>query len=85
MAQVGPMELVFLIVLGANVVGLGSALWATMDAALAPDEAWTASGQSKLVWVLVPIGAGVVCGLFAPIAAAIYAWKVRPLVRPRAD
>ncbi|HVW33020.1 MAG TPA: hypothetical protein VHL53_10815 [Acidimicrobiia bacterium] len=30
-------------------------IWGIVDAAMRPDEVWSAAGQSKLVWVLIEI------------------------------
>jgi hypothetical protein len=49
-------------------------LWALVDAAMVPKERWRAAGRHKLLW-LVLIFYGYV------VAAAWYAWRVRPAIR----
>jgi hypothetical protein len=43
--NLGPTELLILLVL--------FLVWGIIDAAVRPDSAWAAAGQSKLVWVVV--------------------------------
>ena len=69
-----------LLLAGLGLVGLVPAIWAAIDAALKPDPAWQAAGQSKLLWVLLPLALGLLCALAAPIVAATYALAIRPKV-----
>ena len=63
-------------------VGLALALWASIDAASRPEEAWTRSGQSRVLWIALPIAALVLPppGVGIAVALAYLGW-VRPKVR----
>ncbi len=62
--------------------GLALALWASIDAATRPQEGWERSGQSKTLWIALPIAALVLPppGLSLAVALAYFGW-VRPKVR----
>ena len=67
--MIGPVELVFiLIALGATVV---LPIWGLTDAAMRPDEVWAASGQSKVVWLVLQV-------LLWTLGAVIYFIAIRP-------
>jgi hypothetical protein len=46
-----PELLIILFILGTMVLPI----WGIIDAAVRPDPAWTAIGQSKIVWILVMV------------------------------
>jgi len=62
--------LVLLVVLGFLVFPV----WGIIDAAIRPDAAWAAAGQSKVVWVLVQIFLWV-------IGSAVYFVAIRPKLK----
>lgn len=64
----GPTELLILLVLFVLPV------WGIIDAAIRPDAAWAAAGQSKVVWVLVQIFLWV-------IGSAVYFVAIRPKLK----
>jgi hypothetical protein len=71
MFNIGLPELVLLLVI---LLVMVLPIWSVLDAALRPDGAWQAAGQSKVVWVLVI--------LFMPLVGSlIYFAAVRPKVR----
>jgi hypothetical protein len=67
----GPAELLILLVLFLLPV------WGIIDAAIRPDSAWAAVGQSKLVWVVVQIFLWV-------IGSAVYFVAIRPKLKAAA-
>jgi hypothetical protein len=76
----GITELIIIVGIFGTLVGLGLAVWAAIDAAMKPDEAWRSAGQNKLAWVIVPLLSGLLCGVLGAIAAGIYLFSVRPKV-----
>ena len=48
----GPAELVFLAFILFNLI---FPIWGIIDAAIRPDTVWAATGQNKIVWVLVQV------------------------------
>jgi predicted membrane channel-forming protein YqfA (hemolysin III family) len=67
--MIGPVELVFILVaLGATVV---LPIWGLVDAATRPDAVWAASGQSKVVWLILQV-------LLWTLGALIYFIAIRP-------
>jgi hypothetical protein len=65
--SLGPMELLFFVVLFLPV-------WGIIDAAVRPDSAWAAAGQSKVVWVLVQI-------FLSILGTAVYFVAIRPKLK----
>jgi uncharacterized membrane protein len=62
-------------------VPLGVVVYGAVDAALLPAEAWRATGQSKLLWIILPFGGLLLCIVAGPIMTAIYLAATRPRVR----
>jgi hypothetical protein len=52
-------------------------IWGVIDAAIRPDRAWKAAGQSQVVWVIVML-------LLPLIGAIVYFAVIRPKVREAA-
>ncbi|HEY8544290.1 MAG TPA: hypothetical protein VIL36_04550 [Acidimicrobiales bacterium] len=71
----GPEIVALLVALGAFSL---PPLWAVIDAAVRPDWAWDAVGQSKVLWVVLPIVVGLSC--LGWIVAIVYFTKIRPQV-----
>jgi quinol-cytochrome oxidoreductase complex cytochrome b subunit len=68
MAGLGAPELLILIfILSAMVLPI----WGIIDAAVRPDAVWAATGQNKIVWVLVQI-------VLSTLGAVIYFAAIRP-------
>lgn len=68
--------IIFLVV----VVNLGLVVWALVDIAGHTDAAWTAAGQSKVMWILVIVLTALFCGL-GWLASIIYLVTTRPKLR----
>jgi hypothetical protein len=66
--NVGPMELIFI---GIFLVSFVLPVWGIIDAAVRPDAVWAATGQNKIVWVLVQI-------FLWTLGAIIYFVAIRP-------
>ncbi len=62
-------------------VSFGLALWALIDAASRPDEAFRQAGQSKVLWIILPIVGFVLLGFVAAILGIVYLAAIRPKVR----
>jgi hypothetical protein len=78
------LELIVIVAILGSLVGVGLAVWAAIDAASKSDEAWRNAGQNKVVWIIVPVGTSLLCGLLGIVAVAIYAFNVRPKVAAHA-
>lgn len=60
------------------VVGPAVGIWAIVDAAIRPTEAFDRLGQSKLVWILVLAVTTFLCGPLGLVPAIYYLAAVRP-------
>lgn len=80
----GPELLILLAVVPALMVSVALPLWAIVDAATRPDWAWTAAGQSKVLWIILPIVGSLSC--VGWILAIVYLAVIRPgVVRAEAQ
>jgi hypothetical protein len=70
----GPEVLIVLLILLAPAVGI----WAIVDAAIRPTEAFDRLQQSKLVWILVLAITAVLCGPLGLVPSIYYLAGVRP-------
>jgi hypothetical protein len=70
--------LAFFALLG--LASLGLVIWAVVDAASRPDWAWLQSGQSKGLWIALPIVLLLFCGIVGAILAVVYLASIRPQV-----
>jgi hypothetical protein len=70
--------LAFFIILG--LASLGVVIWGVIDAASRPDWAWNQSGQSKGLWIALPIVFLILCGVVGGILAVVYLTSIRPQV-----
>ena len=76
MFRLGAPELVILLVLAATLL---LPVWGVVDAATRPEQAFTAAGQNKTLWIILN-GAGIlVCGVGA-VLAVVYLAAIRPRV-----
>jgi Na+-transporting NADH:ubiquinone oxidoreductase subunit NqrE len=77
--DLGPIEIVIIVVLALVLVGLSLALpiWAIVDAAGRPDAVWTAAGQNKVLWIVLIAALTVTCGA-GWIVAIVYLAAIRP-------
>ena len=71
----GPVEL--LIILVVAVVALALPIWAIVDAASRPDAVWAATGQNKVLWIVLIAVLTVLCGV-GWIIALVYLLAIRP-------
>lgn len=78
--NIGAPELLVILLLVGGLVALGGVVWAVIDAAGHPEWAWQQAGQSKVVWIVVPIVALVLCGVFSLILVGVYFTSIRPQV-----
>lgn len=65
----GPVELAFILVALAATVVLP--IWGLTDAAMRPHAVWAASGQSRVVWLIIQV-------LLWTLGAVIYFIAIRP-------
>ena len=76
---VGTAELlVVFLIFGTLAFGIVPAIWAAVDAARQPDDAWHMVGMDRATWVLIPVSAALLCAPGGAIAAAFYFLRVRP-------
>jgi hypothetical protein len=73
--DLGVPELLIILLL---VVPVALPIWAVIDAAVRPDTAWAATGQNKILWVVLPIVTNVLC--LGWVAAIVYFAAIRPKV-----
>ena len=69
--SIGPVELLVLLVMLAIFV---LPVWGIVDAAMRPDSAWAAAGQSKVAWILVQV-------FLWTLGAAVYFVAIRPKLK----
>jgi uncharacterized membrane protein YwzB len=62
-------------------VFLGVALWALIDAAIRPDAAFRAAGQSKVLWIILPIVGIFLFVIVGGILGVVYLAAIRPKVK----
>ncbi len=60
-----------------NLVFLGIGIWIAVDANKYSDTAWQSTGQTKMVWVVVPVLVGFCCGIFVLIPVLYYFLSVK--------
>ena len=70
---------VLVVVLGSLVV----AVWALFDAAIRPGPAFKAAGQSKALWIILPIVGVFLFTIVGGIAGVVYLSAIRPKVEVR--
>lgn len=78
MAEIFGVDGVFLLLLLASLV---LALWALIDAASQPKGAFQRAGQSKVLWIILPIIGLVLFFIVGGILGIVYLATVRPKVR----
>jgi hypothetical protein len=61
-------------------VGIGLVIWGVVDATSRPDWAWQQSGQSKGLWIALPIVLWLFCGIIGGILSVVYLVSIRPQV-----
>jgi Protein of unknown function (DUF2516) len=69
--------LVLLIPLASLVV----AVWALVDAAIRPGPAFEAAGQSKVLWIVLPIVGMFLFAIIGGVLGVVYLASIRPKVR----
>ncbi|HKI19393.1 MAG TPA: DUF2516 family protein [Isosphaeraceae bacterium] len=62
-------------------VALATSIWAIVDAALTPAEAFSAVGSSKKMWLMLIVFFTIALDLIGVILAIAYFTLVRPRVR----
>jgi len=62
-------------------VSFGLALWASIDAATRPDEAFRRAGQSKVLWIILSIGGAFLLGPVGGVLGIVYLAAIRPKVK----
>jgi hypothetical protein len=70
--------LFFLIVALASLV---VAIWALIDAAIRPGPAFKSAGQSKPLWIILPIVGILLLTIVGGIAGVVYLSVIRPKVK----
>jgi len=66
-----------LLILAWPVLTLGLTIWALVDAAGRPDEAWQRAGQTRALWIVL-LALGLVFCMLGLIVALIYLLSIRP-------
>ena len=59
----------------------GLAIWALIDAASRPDVAFQRAGQSKVLWIILPIVGALLLGPVGGILGLVYLTAIRPKVK----
>ena len=76
----GPDAFIVIVILLFAFVGFGLSVWALVDAATRPDQAWVASGQSKVLWIVLVVGLTLLTP-FGFILAIVYLTVIRKQVQ----
>jgi heme/copper-type cytochrome/quinol oxidase subunit 2 len=80
--MLGAPELLIILLLVIGPIALVLAIVVVVDASGRPEAAWQASGQSKTMWIVLPIVLLFACGIGSLVASIVYLASVRPkLVR----
>jgi hypothetical protein len=56
------------------------ALWALVDAAIRPQAAFRAAGQSKVLWIVLPLVGIILFAVVGGILGVVYLTAIRPKV-----
>jgi hypothetical protein len=72
---------VLFILIALLIVFLGTSIWALVDAALRPPEAFVAVGDSKALWITLIAISALALGIVGFILALVYLLSIRPKVR----
>ena len=64
-------------VLLVNIVFLGIGIWVAVDAYKYSDTVWQSIGQTKMIWVVIPLLVGLCCGIFVLIPVLYYFLSVK--------
>jgi len=62
-------------------VSLVLALWALIDASIRPEPAFKAAGQSKVLWIILPIVGILLLLVVGGVLGVIYLAAIRPKVK----
>ncbi|MBF6557750.1 MAG: DUF2516 family protein [Acidimicrobiales bacterium] len=62
-------------------ISFGLALWALIDAAIRPEAAFKTAGQSKVLWIILPIVGIFLFAIVGGILGVVYLVGIRPKVR----
>ena len=76
MFGLGIAELLILLVLASSVL---LPVWGLIDAASHPEEAFTAAGHNKTLWIVLNVGGLLLCGI-GLVLTIVYFAAVRPKV-----
>ncbi len=60
-----------------SVASLGLGIWTIVDAARRPDYQYQVSGQSKVLWIVLPVAGFASCPLVTLVVAGIYLLNIR--------
>ncbi len=69
-----------LLILVLGLVIFAIPLWAVIDAAVRPQTAWQAAGQSKVLWLILVIATWLLTGILGLVLAIVYLTVIRPKV-----
>jgi len=75
---IGAPELLIVLLALVQFVALVVAIIVLVDVTKRSDAAWQAIGQSKTVWIVLPIVLLVACGIGSLIASIVYLTSVKP-------
>lgn len=78
MFGLGAPELAIILGLIIGPAALILAVVVVVDAAGRPDQAWQATGQSRTLWIVLPLVLLVACGIGSLVASIVYLASVRP-------
>ncbi len=82
MFGVGAPELLIILLVIVGPVAVVLAIVVVVDASGRPDGVWQATGQSRTMWIVLPIVLLFACGIGSLVASIVYLTSVRPkLVR----
>jgi hypothetical protein len=74
----GAPELLIMLMFVTGIAALVLTVVVVVDASARPDAVWEATGQNRMLWIVLPIALLVACGIGSLIVSIIYLATVRP-------
>jgi hypothetical protein len=78
MFGLGAPELLIILLVVIGPVAVVLAIIVVVDASGRPDAAWQAIGQSRTMWIVLPLVLLIACGIGSLVASIVYLASVRP-------
>jgi hypothetical protein len=73
----GALIVLYVVLIGATLMGYGLGIWALIDLTSKPDWAWQRTGKSKTTYLVLIVVGFVVCQLLSLVTAIVYLSSIR--------